>query len=169
MAARILDLAGIVVNRQTIPGDTSALRPSAFASARPGSPSAASARPRSTPGRHHRPLLKACVPFSYSGRLRPQARAKIDFDVLQAGPHEVRDLAASVGIDTDVDGRRLSALLLFGTRYRDPGWQTLAVKGEQAADFLHIALTSNVHALQAGEQQPAYLWAQRKAPPSAAS
>ena len=28
MAARILDLAGIVVNRQTIPGDTSALRPS---------------------------------------------------------------------------------------------------------------------------------------------
>ena len=28
MAARVLDLAGIVANRQTIPGDVSALRPS---------------------------------------------------------------------------------------------------------------------------------------------
>jgi glycine hydroxymethyltransferase len=159
MAARILDLAGVVLNRQTIPGDTSALRPAGI---RIGTPWITQrgfgdaeidelAEIIAT-------ILKACVPFSYSGRLRPQARAKIDFDVLQQMRLRVRDLAARVGIDTDAEADDYPHFSYLEPDSPSADWQTLTVSGAEAADFLHTALTSNVHALQPGQQQPAWIW-----------
>ncbi|MBZ0303777.1 MAG: serine hydroxymethyltransferase, partial [Anaerolineae bacterium] len=159
MAARVLDLAGVVLNRQTIPGDTSALRPSGV---RIGTPWITQrgfgdaeidelADIIAT-------ILKSCVPFSYSGRLRPQPRAKIDFDVLQQMRLRVRDLAARVGIDTDAEADDYPH---FSYAEADSGagdWQTLSVTGAEAAAFLQTALTSDVAALQPGDQQPAWIW-----------
>lgn len=163
MAARILDLIGVVLNRQTIPGDTSALRPSGI---RIGTPWITQ---RGFGDAEIDELadiiattLQACVPFSYSGRLRPQARAKIDFDVLQDLRSRVRKLTDSIGIDTDAQADDYPH---FG--YLDSSateGQTLLIKGVEAAAFLQTALTNNIYALKPGEQQPAWIWgAQGKA------
>ena len=163
MAARILDLAGIVVNRQTVPGDRSALRPSGI---RIG-----------TPWITQRgfgdseidqlsdiiaDLLFACQPFSLTGRIRPLARAKVDFDALQAAREKTRQLAEAAGIDTDAaadDYPHFHYLEAPESQSRSGAGDaaSLVVKGEPAADFLQLALTSDVAALEDGESQATQL------------
>ena len=158
MAARILDLTGIVLNRQTIPGDTSALRPSGIRIGTPwitqrGFKEAEIDRLAEIIAT----VLKACVPFSYAGRRRPEARAKIDFDTLQWARLAVRELAESVGIDTDAEAEDYPHFHYMDTDEASQGWQTLTVRGPEAAAFLQTALTSDVSALQPGQQQATWL------------
>ncbi len=104
-------------------------------------------------------VLKACVPFSYSGRIRPQARAKIDFDVLQAARLRVRDLAASVGIDTDASDDEYPHVQYLDADLPETGWHTFAVQGELAAGFLAGGPDQQCcRRLKPGEQQAAYIW-----------
>lgn len=151
MAARILDLAGIVVNRQTIPGDTSAFRPSGI---RLGTPWITQRGIDEVGidqlGDTIADLLEACEPYSLMGRIRPLARAKVDFDALLAATQSRRDLSASLGIDTDHELGKSSSPHPDGG---SPGEGILQILGERAADFLHGALTSDVDALHDGEAQ----------------
>ncbi len=154
MAARILDLAGIVLNRQTIPGDTSALRPGGIRIGTPwitqrGFGDAEIDRLAEIIAA----LLKACQPFALTGRLRPQPRAKIDFDVLHEMRAAVRELAASVGIDTNAEFEGYPHFHDLDSVPDSDSWLSVEIAGEQARDFLHMALTSNVQALAAGEQR----------------
>lgn len=158
MAARILDLTGIVLNRQTIPGDSGALRPSGIRIGTPwitqrGFSDAEIDKLAEIIAR----VLKACVPFSYSGKRRPEARAKIDFEVFQQAKQDVRDLADSVGIDTDAKADSYPHFYYMENDSSQRAWQTLAIKGELAGAFLHTALTSDVLALQPGDQQPTWV------------
>jgi glycine hydroxymethyltransferase len=158
MASRILDLAGIVANRNTIPGDTSALRASGLRMGTPwitqrGFGEAEIDRLAQIIA----DVLRACTPFSYEGKKRPEARAKVNFDVLQAAKLAVRDLALSVGIDTGVTADDYPHFYYMTPEPDAENWQTLAIRGELAADFLHTALTSDVHALQPGDQQPTWV------------
>ncbi len=158
-AARILDLAGIVANRNTIPGDPSALRASGV---RMGTPWITQRGFKEAEidrlGDLIADLLLACVPFSYMGKRRAEPRAKVDFETLMSVKQGVRDLAASVGIDTDSGGDDYPH-----TYYADAeageGAYALAVRSipgyPGAAAFLNVALTSDVPALGEGEQQPA--------------
>lgn len=157
IAARILDLAGIVANRNTIPGDPSALRASGVRIGLPwvtqrGFKEAESIRLADLIA----DLLTAAVPFSYMGRKRAEPRAKVPFEVLMRVKSQVRDLAASVGIDTAVEADDYPHFFYF-----DPdtpsGWGTLRIRDighVSPAHFLNTALTSDVLALAEGQQQP---------------
>jgi glycine hydroxymethyltransferase len=157
MAARILDLAGIVLNRNTIPGDPSALRASGI---RLGTPWITQRGFREAEidelAGIIADVLEACIPFSYSGKRRPEPRAKINFDVLQNAKLRVRDLSARVGIDTQarVDDYPHFFYMENGT---GEGWTTLAIKGDEAAHFLNVALTNDVYALEPGQQQATWV------------
>ena len=161
MAARILDLAGIVVNRQTIPGDASALRPSGI---RLGttwvSQRGMGVAEIDTLGDIIADVLKVCAPFHLTGRVRPLPRAKVDFDVLQCASKRARQLSARLGIDTDAqaDGYPhfyAGAEETVGGRHEMSPLQ-VSVEGAVAGDFLQIAATSDVAALLDGESQPTH-------------
>ena len=154
MAARLLDLAGIVLNRQTIPGDTSALRPGGIRIGTPwvtqrGFGDAEIDRLAEIIAT----LLLACRPFSLTGRLRPQPRAKIDFDLLQEMRLAVRELAANAGIDTDAAVDGYPHFHDLDSEADHDAWLTLEIRGEHARNFLHLATGSNVQALEPDQQQ----------------
>lgn len=135
MAARILDLAGIVTNRNTIPGDKNAL---AASGVRIGTVWISQlgwgdaemeqlAQAMAT-------VLKACQPFAYQGLGGKElARAKVDFWALQQAREMVRVLTHSP--------RPL------------PAGDTVEIRGAEAARFLDLALASNVLALADGDSQ----------------
>ncbi len=154
MAARILDLAGVVVNRQTIPGDTSALRPSGI---RLGTTwltqRGISVSQIDELGDIIADVLEACLPFSLTGRVRPLARAKIDFDVLQAAQRRSRALSAQLGIDTNADADDYPHFYQLDHNAAET-CINISVSGAVAADFLQLVLSSDVAALKDGEQQP---------------
>ncbi|MBC7810117.1 MAG: serine hydroxymethyltransferase, partial [Burkholderiales bacterium] len=156
VAARILDLAGIVLNRNTIPGDASAFRASGL---RIGTPWITQrgfgdveidklAELMAT-------LLKACVPYSIIESKKRQVSAKIDFDTLQSVKLDVRDLANAVGIDTDEKPDDYPHVYYAAPEVS--GWHTLAVRGADAKAFLDTALTSDVAALQSSKQQATWI------------
>lgn len=153
MAARILDLCGIVCNRQTIPGDTSPLRPSGIRLGTPWITQRGFGDEETVAlADIIADVLLACVPFSYSGRRRDISRASIDFDVLHAARIRVRELAASVGIDTDVAADDYPHFAYLDTVSDEP--QRIVVKGAHATDFLNGALTSDIPSLRIGASQP---------------
>ncbi|MFZ0549124.1 MAG: glycine cleavage system aminomethyltransferase GcvT, partial [Candidatus Promineifilaceae bacterium] len=140
MAARILDLAGIVANRNTIPGDTSAFRSTGvrmgtvwvsqlgFKEAEIDRLAEAIAT-----------ILKGCTPFAYTGLGGKELlRAKVDYQALQDGREIVRQLRKRP----------------FQTATSD----TIEIRGAAAPDFLNLALTSDVLSLAAGESQPTHIY-----------
>ena len=160
MAARILDLAGVVVNRQTVPGDRSALRPSGI---RIGTPwitqRGFGVAEIDELADIIADLLFACQPFSLTGRIRPLARAKVDFDALQAAKSRTRQLAAGAGIDTDAAADDYPHFHYLDAHDQSGADETasIGVQGQHAADFLQLALTSDVAALDDGESQATQL------------
>ncbi|MEZ4519808.1 MAG: glycine cleavage system aminomethyltransferase GcvT [Chloroflexota bacterium] len=142
MAARILDLAGIVVNRNTIPGDKGALHPTGirigtvwisqlgFGDAEVDLLAEAMAT-----------VLKGCRPFTYMGMGGKElVRAKVDYDALQKGRAIVRQLR--------------------GVTVPDPASPVISVRGADSPAFLDAALTSDVAALTDGAGQATHLFGQ---------
>jgi glycine hydroxymethyltransferase len=100
-ASRILDIVGVVVNRNTIPGDKNSMDPSGI---RLGTPWITQ---RGFDEKKTRQLanimadvLLACAPHSVDTvRKGRQRRAKVDFNVLNSAKLKIRKLAESAGID----------------------------------------------------------------------
>lgn len=157
MAARILDLAGIVVNRNTIPGDVSAARPTGIRLGTPWITQRGFKEPEIDKlAQAIADLLHACTPFSYPGRAgRSQWRAKVDFDMLQSVKLRVCDLADAAGLDIEV--QRAGYPHHYYIQDNEEHWATLEIVGPNAAEFLNLALTSRVFELKDGQSQPAWV------------
>jgi glycine hydroxymethyltransferase len=140
MAARILDVAGIVVNRNTIPGDKGALNPTGL---RLGTVWISQlgfgnvevdllAEAIGT-------VLNGCKPFYYVGMGgKKELRAKVNYDALLRGRELVRQLRQVTPVSAE------SAVV--------------ALRGGAVTKLLNYALTSDVLALVDGDSQPTHLF-----------
>jgi glycine hydroxymethyltransferase len=163
MAARILDLAGVVTNRNTIPGDASAANPSGLRLGTPWITQRGFKQPQvDALADCMAQVLKACQPFKYPGRKGDLFRARVDFEAFNDAKLKVRELAAKAGIDYEPARHGYPHFY-----YADDAPQAAApyvqiqVAGERAAEFLYSASTGDVYALRAGQCQATRLYTPR--------
>ena len=155
MASRILDIAGIVVNRNTIPGDESALDPSGI---RMGTPWITQRGFKEAETRQLADIiadiLLAVKPHSRMGIGNKIRRAKVDFDALEQGKLRVRDLALAAGIDFQPTGHGYPHFYYIDEKPARKDWVVLDLSGDRVRYFLDLALGSDVESLQFGQSQP---------------
>jgi len=159
IAARLLDIVGIVANRNTIPGDKSAF---AASGVRLGtawiSQRGFDASTTAELGNIIADVFYATTPYILEGKKgKALLRAKIDFDALQDAKCRVRDLISRIGIDTDVAAPGYPHFFYMEQENPSAGWQTLGVYGSFASEFLDNALTGKVIGLAEFETTPTYI------------
>lgn len=160
-AARILDLANIVCNRNTIPGDRDATRPSAL---RFGTPWVTQRGLNEEDMREIAAvvarILKTAKPFTLTSARATTHRARVDFDALLEGAQRISRLCEKAGMDAEVPRDDYPHVWTSVTPVEPAspsGLSALEISGEHARAFLQLALTSDVQALAVEETQPAWL------------
>jgi len=156
-AVRILDLAGMVTNKNTIPGD---LETSLATGIRLGTPwltqrGLDERDMDALAGLIHR-LLSNLKPFAYQGLIGTLPRAKADLDVLEEVRAETAKIAARAGIDFLFEK---STYPHYSTRgeLSKRGESAILITGFRAKQFLSQIITSNLTQLGVGERINTYL------------
>jgi len=142
IAARILDLAGIVANKNTIPGDTSAADARGI---RYGTPWVTQRGMGAEEMREIAEITSLVLteirPFTYQGVRGPLWRGKIPLATLREAQERVQALLEKFGVERKA---KVGAA--------DPhGAKVLLVRGGRADHLLHEAATSHILGLQEGE------------------
>jgi glycine hydroxymethyltransferase len=152
-AARILDIAGIVVNRNTIPGDKSAFDPSGI---RLGTPWVTQ---RGLKEKEMvdladiiSDLLKATTPYSLEGRKGAVRRAKVDFTALEDARLRVRDLALKAGMDFE-PAQHGYPHFYYMDKKSTGNVAVFDLGGERIRSFVNFVFSSDVEALLPGQSQ----------------
>jgi glycine hydroxymethyltransferase len=159
VAARVLDLAGIVVNRNTIPGDKSAALPSGIRLGTPWVTQRGFREPEiDALGDAIADVLQACKPYKYPGRKGDLYRAKIDFESFNEAKLKARELAARAGIDFEPTRHRYPHFFYLDDPAPKTTSASIEIMGERAREFLYWATTSDVYALAPGETQATRLY-----------
>jgi glycine hydroxymethyltransferase len=158
-AARILDLAGIVVNRNTIPGDKSALNPSGIRFGTPWITQRGFKEKQCEQlGAIMADLLQACTPYRDRSAEGLSQRAKVDFDVLHDAKLRVRKLAEAAGIDFKPTQHGYPHFYYSDDKPKSKAaWVGLEISGEQATTLLNIVLQTDIDSLSLGETRPTML------------
>jgi len=150
-AARILDIAGIVVNRNTIPGDTSALDPSGI---RMGTPWVTQ-RGLKENDMHQiadiiSDVLNSTRPYSLKGRTRTIRRAKVDFQTLEVSKLHVHDIARNAGSDFESAEHGYPHFFYLDDK-TDGKWAAFELKGEKLREYMNFVFASDVEELSPGD------------------
>ncbi len=152
-AARILDIAGIVVNRNTIPGDTSALDPSGI---RMGTPWVTQ---RGLKENHMHQIadiisgiLNSVQPYSLRGKTRALRRAKVDFQTLEISKLHVHDIAWNAGSDFEPAEHGYPHFYYLDDK-TEGKWAAFELRGEQLREYMNFVFASNIEELSSGDTQ----------------
>ncbi|MCL4506529.1 MAG: glycine cleavage system aminomethyltransferase GcvT [Chloroflexi bacterium] len=171
-AARILDLANIVCNRNTIPGDRDATRPSGL---RFGTPWVTQRGLKEADMREIADvialILKTAKPYTYVSPHATAYRAKVEFDALVSGAQRISALAQGAGADAAApkDGYPHVWTSLDGVAQRTVnGLVALDISGDHTHGFLQDSVTSDVSRLAVEDTQQAWLLEPDGAPMSPA-
>lgn len=157
-AVRILDLAGLVANKNTIPGDLETPRATGI---RLGTPwltqrGLVEKDMDALAGLMHQ-LLSTLKPFSYHGLAGVLPRAKVDLDVLEAVRIKVAVIAEKAGIDFDVQG--LGYPHYQGIKEVDSNLpHQIKVTGFRSRQFLNQITSSNIVQLAVEEKISTYIF-----------
>lgn len=168
MAARILDIAGIVVNRNTIPGDKSPFKATGV---RFGTPWITQRGFREAEidrlGDAIADLLLSATPFGYAKSYKGlDWRAKVDAYTLFDVQQRVRQLANEAGIDYEIptldsyntmSDAAAEHFRVIPDDEPSERWHTIEIKGKNAMLFLEAVTTNHVTPLGYGEWQPTWV------------
>ena len=169
-AARILDIVGVVVNRNTIPGDRNSADPSGI---RLGTPWITQRGFNEKTSRQLADIiadvLLACAPHSVDTVRKGRARrAKLDFNVLNDAKLRVKKLAQAAGIDfkptkngyphfyyIDDKVKGIGNLLTRRSSKREgiPPMAVFELSGDRVRQVLNYAVSSDLSALPVGQSQ----------------
>jgi len=155
-ASRILDLVGVVVNRNTIPGDKNSRDPSGI---RLGTPWITQRGFNEKKTRQLADImadvLLACAPHSVDTvRKGKQRRAKIDFKVLNDAKLKIRKLTASAGIDFKYKQSGYPHYYFVDDKSTSGVFE---LSGERVRQVLDYAVSSDLSALKKGESQQTFI------------
>ena len=157
VAARILDLCGIVCNKNTIAGDTSATHPSGI---RLGTPwltqRGLTPDDMRTLGNVIADVLFGIETFRYLDRGETAARGKVRPDVLRRAQSAVADLIARRAVGPSLPDGWPSAYC--PTPARLDGRDLIEVAGRRARHFLSEATAERIWELQVGEAVAVHLF-----------
>src|SRR3990172_3521578 len=154
-AARILDIVGVVVNRNTIPGDKNSADPSGI---RLGTPWITQ---RGFDAKKTRELadimadvLLACAPHSVDTvKKGKQRRAKLDFNVLNDAKLKVRTLAEKAGIDFRPTKSGYPYLYYIDDNIKARDTAVFDLSGSRVRQVLDYAASSDLSALKPKQSQ----------------
>ncbi len=158
MGARILDVAGIVANRNTIPGDRSAFSSTGV---RFGTTWLTQRGFKEAELRQVADIIAdlfvGVTPYNMPGRKRKQRRAKVDFQVFENAKLKVAALA-----DQAENFENLSELHGYPHYYdindnQDATWASFRLSGTETRHFVSYAFSSDIEELSPGETQPTVL------------
>ncbi len=147
MAARILDIAGIVVNRNTIPGDKDSRDPSGI---RLGTPWITQrgfdeAQTRALADIIADLLLGCATHTVETVREGKKRRAKVDFNLLNDARLKVREMAESAGVDFEYSK---SAYPHFYYVDDDSATGVFSLEGSRVRQFLDYTASADLSALK---------------------
>ena len=153
VTAAILDLAGIVTNKNTIPGDKTAAYPSGI---RLGTPWVTQRGLREPEMEQIASIItrtmKNTEPFTYTGVRGTAYRGKIDFDVLEELRVEVAELAGRAGLDFEPSCSGYPHhCLVPELRQREGRYALIEVEGNPAAAFVEQITPTDIGNLRQGD------------------
>jgi glycine hydroxymethyltransferase len=154
-AARILDIVGIVVNRNTIPGDKNSRDPSGI---RLGTPWITQRGFKEKETRELTDImadvLLACAPHAVDTvRKGRQRRAKIDFNVLNDARLRARKLAEKAGIDYKYKKSGYPHFYYIDDKIKAKNTAVFELTGPRVQQVLDYVASSDLSALGKGQSQ----------------
>jgi glycine hydroxymethyltransferase len=153
VASRILDLFGIVCNRNTIPGDKDAGKPSAL---RFGTAWLTQRGLKEADMREIADVialvLKTAKPYAIQNKKSVTFTARVDFNALMQGVQRIDALVAKAGRDFDLphDGYPHTWYATNGASAASNVMRQIEVSGEHAPAFLKVVLADDVSGLVEG-------------------
>jgi glycine hydroxymethyltransferase len=156
-AVRIMDLAGMVANKNTIPGDEETPLATGI---RLGTPwltqrGLVEEDMDVIAGLIHR-LLTSIEPFAYNSLIGTLPRGKVDLDVLEEVRRGVAEVAEKAGIDFEYEESEYPHYT-FLPEEPEPRPVTLRVSGWRARQHLDEVITSNALSLEPGDVVTTYM------------
>ena len=155
MGARILDIAGIVANSNTIPGDRSAFSSTGV---RFGTTWLTQRGFKEVECRQIADIIadlfEKTTPYNMPGRRSPLHRAKVDFSALEEAKLRVKELAQKADLLFPVDSKHGYPHYYDIEDKTEDKWASFTLSGDQIRPFMIYSLSSDIEALSEGESQP---------------